>query len=84
MGSCSEIKLPTDTAIKFAKPMNIKRRGQELKLVIGGIENTSRKPDEALIKLISRAFALRTGLETGEYGSIMEFANKVGMDHADA
>ena len=70
--------------IRITKPINVKRRGQELRLVIGGQKSIAPKPDHSLIKLIAKAHLLKIELETGEVNSIKEFASKHGMDHGDA
>ena len=53
-------------------------------MVIGGQEVTQANPDQALIKLVARAHALRTGLEDGSISSIKDFALQQHIDHADA
>lgn len=70
--------------IQITKPICIRRRGQELRLVIDGQRSNLSKPDEALIRLIAKAHLLKRELETGEINSIKEFASKHGMDHGDA
>ncbi len=70
--------------IQITKPICIRRRGQELRLVIGGQRSNSSKPDEALIRLIAKAHLLKRELESSKVTSIKEFASKHGMDHGDA
>lgn len=70
--------------ITLSKPMTIKRRGQEMRMVIGSEELAHANPDQALIKLVAQAYALRTGLEDGSVSSIKNFAESHGIDHADA
>ena len=55
-----------------------------MKMLIGGQEQISRNREPALIKLIARAYALKTGLEKGTLSSIKNFALEMNMDHADA
>lgn len=76
--------LGIDEAITMIKPMIIRRRGQEMKMVIGGQNQASDHPDPALIKLVAKAYALRIELETGSISSIKAFAQAHEIDHADA
>lgn len=78
------IELPETKEIRLAKPMTLRRRGQELKMIIGGDTQTTAKPDTSLIRLVSKAYELRTGLEDGSMSSIKAFAEKYSLDHADA
>ena len=78
------VPIDDQTEITLTKPMKIKRRGQEMRMVIGGQEVTQANPDQALIKLVVRAHALRTGLEDGSIPSIKDFALQQHIDHADA
>ena len=78
------VPIDDQTEITLTKPMKIKRRGQEMRMVIGGQEVTQANPDQALIKLVVRAHALRTGLEDGSISSIKDFAMQQHIDHADA
>lgn len=64
-------------------PIQIKRRGHEMKMVIGGT-NLQTNIDNKLIKLVAQAHALRAGLIDGSIGSIIEFADEMNMHHADA
>jgi len=54
--------------------MTIRRRGQEMKMVIGGLESKPSNPDNALIKLIAKAHLLKAELEDGTIDSIKTFA----------
>lgn len=65
-------------------PINIRRRGQEMKILLGGKAQPFSKPDEALILLIARAALLKEQLQTKEIVSISEFAEVNGMHHSDA
>jgi len=75
---------PKDRKIELKKSMTLKKRGQELKMIIGGETQKTPNPDPALIKLIARAYALRSGLETGSIASIKDFADNQIIDHSDA
>ena len=78
------IKAPDDAKIVLTKPMDIRRRGQEMKMVIGGQELRASNPEDVLIKLVAKAHLLKTELETGTVTSIKGFAVKYEMDHGDA
>ncbi|GLQ22102.1 hypothetical protein ACFFUB_05870 [Algimonas porphyrae] len=66
------------------EPMTIRRRGQEMQLVIGAAEQAEPSFNNALVRLVARAALLREQLETGNIESIGEFAGAHGMHHADA
>jgi len=48
--------------------LKIKRRGQELKIVLGGIAARAPRHDLDLIQLIAKAYLLRTELERAARG----------------
>jgi site-specific DNA recombinase len=64
-------------------PMRMKRRGVEMRLVIGGECNPART-DAALIKTIARAHAWFQQLATGRASNIAEIAMREGMDRSYA
>ena len=72
---------PTPT---IEKQIVIRRRGQEMKLVIGGLKSSKQNVDPSLIKMIGKAHQLRTQLENGDVNSIKEYAEEQNMDHGDA
>ena len=69
---------------KIRKPTEVRRRGQELRLVIGGKQAEEKRTDMSLIKLIAKAHFLKHEIETGAVRSIKEFAEKYSIDHGDA
>lgn len=77
-------ELPNDNDPVLTLPMTIRRRGQEMKMIIDGAEPRISNPDTALIKLVSRAHALKAGLQDGTVQSIKAFAEQHKIDHADA
>lgn len=77
-------ELPINKPIKVERDITIRRRGQEIKLVIGGLEANTENRNEALIKLVANACLLRTELEAQNVSSIREFAHQHEIDHADA
>ena len=64
-------------------PMQMRRRGVEMKLVIGGDRELSRGNDPALLKLIARAHSWFDELVTGRAASMVEIGRreKVGKRH---
>ena len=78
------LELPDQPSPLIEKQIIIRRRGQEMKVVIGGLKNNEQNVDQSLIKLIARAHHLRTELESGEVRSIKEYAEEQRMDHGDA
>ena len=79
-----DIDLPEGSTVSISKPLTIKRRGQEMKMVIGGLKKKNSNADPALIKLIAKAHLLKTELEGGMVDSIKAFAAKHKIDHGDA
>ena len=78
------LNIAVETSVTLTKSMTIKRSGQEMKLIIDGLQPNEANKNQALIKLVSQAYALRMGLESGTVNSIKEFADQNGIDHADA
>ena len=79
-----DIELSEGATLSISKLMTIRRRGQEMKMVIGGAHKKASHPDVALIKLIAKAHLLKTELEEGRVDSIKAFAAKHTIDHGDA
>jgi site-specific DNA recombinase len=65
-------------------PINIRRRGQEMKMVLGAKAVPASNVDDALVLLVARAVLLRHQLETNEITSIGEYAEAQGIHHSDA
>lgn len=84
LGEKLNTDLPSETPIEIHKPISIRKRGQEKKLVIGGLAARSAKVDQSLIKLIAKAHLLKTNLQSGAAQSIKEWAKDYNVDHADA
>ncbi len=70
--------------IAVTRPMSIRRRGHEMKMIIGGETPAKTNKDQGLIRLIAKAYSLRAGLEDGSMSSILEFANLHSIDPGDA
>jgi hypothetical protein len=69
---------------RIYKPTEVRRRGHELKLIIGGKQAEEKRTDKSLILLIAKVHLLKNEIETGAISSIKEFAEKYSMDHGDA
>jgi len=70
--------------ITVTRSMSIRRRGHEIKMLVGGKTPEKANKDPGLIRLIAKAHALRSGLEDGSITSILEFAKFHSIDHGDA
>lgn len=79
-----KVELFESEIITITKAMTIRRRGQEMKMVIDGQKQKAAKPDAALVKLVAKAHALSSSLQDGTVNSIKEFAEAHSIDHADA
>lgn len=65
------------TTITTDIPMQIKRRGVEMRMVIG---NTKGNPDASLVKAVARARAWFDELSTGKTPSIGDIVKREGLD----
>ncbi|MEP1229746.1 MAG: hypothetical protein ABJG88_03640, partial [Litorimonas sp.] len=70
-----------DTLIPLTYPLQIKRRGVETKLIIGG--KALGQPDQQLIKLIAKSKSWYDGLTSGEFKSIGQIATLENIDNSD-
>lgn len=68
----------------ITEPINIRRRGQEMKMVLGAKNVPTSNVDDALVLLVARAVLLRKQLETNKITSIGEFAEAQGIHQSDA
>lgn len=79
-----DIEFSETESLSIVKPMKLRRRGQEMKMVIGGVHKKMSHPDPALIKVIAKAHLLKIELDSGQVDSIKAFAAKHNIDHGDA
>lgn len=70
-----------EDAIVIERPMTIKRRGVEARIVIAGA--SQRKPDATLVDLIARAHLYLNRLTDGSVSSIAQLANQLHVHRAD-
>ncbi len=75
---------PEGHVIRITEPVTFRKRGQEMKLVVGALEPLPDNRDQTLINLVAKAYLLKTELEAQTTGSIKAFADKYNIDHADA
>jgi len=77
------IHATTDLSLVRMIPMQMRRRGVEVKLVIGGDHEFSRSCDPVLLKLIARAHSWFDELVTGRAASMVEIGEreKIGKRH---
>jgi site-specific DNA recombinase len=70
-------------SLKRHVPMQIRRRGVELRLVINGGARASCKTDQSLLRAVARAHCWFDDLVTGRCGSMVEIAkgNEVGKQY---
>jgi site-specific DNA recombinase len=70
------VAVPTLTRLV---PLQLKRRGFELRLVIDGKNGAAAEPDPVLLTAIARACAWFEQLRSGQVRSTSELAARVGM-----
>jgi DNA invertase Pin-like site-specific DNA recombinase len=70
-----------DGTFMIDRPMAIKRRGVESRMVINGLSN--RDPDPSLVDLIARAHLYLKHLTDGSVSSIAELATQLSVHRAD-
>lgn len=70
---------PIPDTVTLHVPFRIAKRGgrKEMQLPEGAAQ--ARKPDNTLIKALARAFRWKRMLETGEYATIAELAEREGI-----
>ena len=78
------LDIAVEKSVTLIKPMTLKRRGQEMKIIIDGVVPNEDNKNSALIKMVANAYLLKTELESGAVKSIKEFAAKYRLDHGDA
>ena len=65
--------------LQHARPLTIRKRGRETKLVLG--EVARQDPDPALVELLVEARSLRQAVFDGRVGSLRELARRRGREH---
>lgn len=72
----------SDTVV-FERPLVLKRRGVEAKLVVGNGQPTRATPDPVLIDAVRKGHLWLEKLKSGEVRSVRELAKKLGTDRSD-
>ena len=60
-------------------PFRVVKRGGRKEMVLPEGAAQARKPDNTLVKALARAFRWKRMLESGEFGSISELAEREGI-----
>jgi hypothetical protein len=75
----SRAQLPEHVAIARWFPMQLKRRGVELRLIVGDHNRSAAVIDLALVKAVARAHRWFDELSTGKAGSLAAIAAREGL-----
>lgn len=70
---------PIPDTVTIHVPFRIVRRGGRKEMVLPADVPTQRRPDDALVKALARAFRWKRMLESGEFASISELAAREGI-----
>ncbi len=70
---------PIPDTVTIHVPFRIVRRGGRKEMVLPADVPTQRRPDDALVKALARAFRWKRMLESGEFSSMSELAEKEGI-----
>ena len=70
---------PTSLTMTRFIPIEMKRRGVELSLVIEGETSAAKRPDPSLLKAVARGYRWFSELASGRAASIREIAEREGV-----
>lgn len=70
---------PIPDTVTIHVPFRIVRRGGRKEMVLPADVPTQRRPDDALVKALARAFRWKRMLESGEFATIAELAEREGI-----
>ena len=70
---------PIPETVTLHVPFRIVKRGGRKEMVLPEGAAQARKPDNTLVKALARAFRWKRMLESGEFSSISELAEKEGI-----
>ena len=70
---------PIPDTVTIHVPFHIAKRGGRKEMVLPEGAAQARKPDNTLVKALARAFRWKRMLESGEFASISELAEKEGI-----
>ena len=67
-------------------PMELRRRGGRCEIIVPeglpGSRRTRAKPQEPIVTALARAYRWQKMLESGEYASLSELAERLGVDRS--
>ena len=70
---------PIPDTVTLHVPFRLVKRGGRIEMVLPDGAEQTRKPDNALVKALARAFRWKRMLESGEFASISELAEREGI-----
>ena len=70
---------PVPDTVTIHVPFRLVKRGGRKEMQLPEGASTPRRPDDALVKALARAFRWKRMLESGEFASISELAEKEGI-----
>ena len=70
---------PIPDTMTIHVPFRVVKRGGRKEMVLPEGAAQARKPDDTLVKALARAFRWKRMLESGEFASISELAEKEGI-----
>jgi len=70
---------PIPEAITLHVPFRLVKRGGRKEMQLPEGASTPRRPDDALVKALARMFRWKRMLESGEFSSMSELAEKEGI-----
>ena len=79
LATTAATSMPSNVVVSRFVPMQIKRRGVELRLVVNGDRGKAQKADPALLKAIARAHRWFDDLVTGRAASMAEIGKREGL-----
>jgi hypothetical protein len=75
----SQAELPEQVAIARSFPMQLKRRGVELRLIVGDHNRSAAIVDLSLLKAVARAHRWFDEISTGKASSLAAIAAREGL-----
>ncbi len=70
---------PIPDTVTLHVPFRLVKRGGRKEMVLPDGAEQTRKPDNALVKALARAFRWKRMLESGEFATIAELAEREGI-----
>lgn len=70
---------PIPETITIHVPFRIVKRGGRKEMLLPADVPTQRRPDDALVKALARAFRWKRMLDAGEFATIAELADREGI-----